>query len=236
MSSIHDASNPSFATMSISSVSAAITLPGKFAAFHSFQAPFQRTIQNWSHGAGTFINDKVIALTPAKPQRTGYLWNNQPVLMTDWEVVFEFKVTGATQGSAGEGMAWWFASQPELLGTVYGSTDYWLGLGLFFDTVSRVESSPVESSRHLILAVCIMSLLIFAQLHCSRSIACALMTCFARQLTCIALIDADSTTTTASAPLLQSAQCGTTALSASILGATAPLRRWVPVLSTSATL
>ena len=93
------------------------------------------------------MNTSFVRLTPAKQSRTGFLWNQVPVTMTDWQVLLEFSVSGL-RNLGGDGFAFWFVERPEMLGAVYGSTDYWTGLGLFFDTFNNdnLGSSPLISA------------------------------------------------------------------------------------------
>ena len=114
---------------------------------HSFAPPFGRTIVDWNAGAGAFVNTSFVRLTPAKQSRTGYLWNTQPVSMSDWQATVEFTVSGL-RNLGGDGFAFWFTEKSEMLGAVYGSTDYWTGLGVFFDTFNNdnIGSNPLISA------------------------------------------------------------------------------------------
>ncbi len=56
--------------------------------------------------------------------------------MTDWEVTVEFSVTGRPM-LGGDGFAFWYVDRPGLLGPVYGSSDYWNGLLIAFDTFNN---------------------------------------------------------------------------------------------------
>ena len=114
---------------------------------HSFLPPFGRTIVDWNAGAGAFVNTSFVRLTPAKQSRTGYLWNTQPVSMSDWQATVEFSVSGL-RNLGGDGFAFWYTEKAEMLGAVYGSTDYWTGLGVFFDTFNNdnIGSNPLISA------------------------------------------------------------------------------------------
>ena len=70
-----------------------------------------------------------------------------PVTMTDWQATVEFSVTGL-RNLGGDGFAVWYVERAEMLGAVYGSTDYWTGLGIFFDTFNNdnIGSSPLISA------------------------------------------------------------------------------------------
>ena len=114
---------------------------------HSFEPPFGRMIPNWNAGAGAFVNTSFVRLTPAKQSRTGFIWNQFPVTMTDWQATVEFSVSGL-RNLGGDGFAIWFVERAEMLGAVYGSTDYWTGLGIMFDTFNNdnIGSSPLISA------------------------------------------------------------------------------------------
>ena len=124
----------------LESVPLSPTVPsdGRFAPRHSFSGPFgeRKLIPYWEVGAGGVVEDKYLRLTPPKQSRTGFAWNNQIVEMTDWEILVEFHVQGR-KDIGGDGFALWFVERPEILGNVYGSTDYWNGLGIFFDTFNN---------------------------------------------------------------------------------------------------
>lgn len=66
---------------------------------------------------------------------TGFVYVHlQPVTMNSWEVILEFGVHGAAPLSTGEGLAFWHVSDPDASGTVYGHSDKFGGLGIFFDS------------------------------------------------------------------------------------------------------
>ena len=66
-------------------------------------------IPNWSVGAGAFVNTTFVRLTPAKQSRTGFLWNQFPVTMSDWQATVEFSVTGL-RNLGGDGFAIWYTA------------------------------------------------------------------------------------------------------------------------------
>ncbi|KAF2144242.1 uncharacterized protein K452DRAFT_285489 [Aplosporella prunicola CBS 121167] len=85
-------------------------------------------------GADTVVRtDKYIRLTADKPSRAGWLFSRVPLTATNWEVELEFKIHG--QGNLyGDGMAMWLTKQRAQPGDVFGSTNRFEGLGIFFDT------------------------------------------------------------------------------------------------------
>lgn len=97
---------------------------GRPAPRHSFSAPFSsRLVPHWELGAGATAETEFIRLTPARQSRTGYAWNSVEVEMSDWEVLIEFSVKGKPN-LGGDGFAFWFVERPEILGSVYGSSDF----------------------------------------------------------------------------------------------------------------
>ncbi|KAJ9639511.1 hypothetical protein H2199_006546 [Coniosporium tulheliwenetii] len=104
-------------------------------------------------GGDTIVRtDKYIRLTADRPSRAGWLFSRVPLTATNWEVYtklyriihgvdrsphfqieVEFKIHG--QGNLyGDGMAIWLTKQRGQGGQVFGSTDMFEGLGIFFDT------------------------------------------------------------------------------------------------------
>lgn len=116
------------------------------AVMHSFKPPFQNKLFFWEAGAGTTITNEYVQLTPAKQGSTGFIWNKKKANMQDWEVVFEFKLKGRPD-MGGDGFAFWYTDKVGLIGPVYGSSDFWTGLGVFFDTFNNdgKDESPLIS-------------------------------------------------------------------------------------------
>lgn len=118
------------------------------AVMHSFKPPFpeDKKLYFWEQGAGTQITPEYIQLTPAKQGSTGVIWNKKKANMQDWEVLFQFKLKGRPD-MGGDGFAFWYTDKVGLIGPVYGSSDYWTGLGVFFDTFNNdgKEETPLIS-------------------------------------------------------------------------------------------
>ena len=51
----------------------------------------------------------------------------------DWEIEVVIRVTGRGRIGA-DGMAIWFTEEKGTEGPVFGSNDYWKGLGIFLDS------------------------------------------------------------------------------------------------------
>ncbi|KAH0538284.1 hypothetical protein FGG08_005104 [Glutinoglossum americanum] len=85
-------------------------------------------------GGDTIIRaDKYVRLTSDRPSQQGWLFSRVPLTATNWEIEVEFKIDG-NGNLHGDGMALWVTKQRATQGPVFGSTDQFEGLGIFFDT------------------------------------------------------------------------------------------------------
>ena len=57
--------------------------------------------------------------------------------MTDWEVQFQFSVHGTGKDLFGDGFAFWYVRDRNILGDVFGAPDYFHGLAVILDTYSN---------------------------------------------------------------------------------------------------
>lgn len=105
---------------------------------HSLYAPYvDSNLQNkfWDFGADAIVDtNKHIRLTQDRPHQMGWLWSRLPLTADNFEISFEFKVAGHASHVAGDGMAVWLTQERAKPGPVFGSVNYFTGLGLFFDT------------------------------------------------------------------------------------------------------
>lgn len=108
---------------------------------HSLISPYvDSDLQNrwWDFGGTTIINtNKHVRLTQDKPSESGWLWNRMPLSASNFMVEFEFKVDGKAHNIFGDGFAVWLSKDRAKSGPVFGSVDYFTGLGLFFDTYAN---------------------------------------------------------------------------------------------------
>ncbi|KAI9733737.1 MAG: hypothetical protein M1818_007151 [Claussenomyces sp. TS43310] len=97
----------------------------------------------WEFGGDTVVRaDKYVRLTPDRPSREGWVFSRVPLTATNWEIEVEFKIYG--KGNLhGDGMAMWLTRQRSQPGTVFGSTDNFEGLGIFFDTYKNNRPGTV---------------------------------------------------------------------------------------------
>ncbi|KAG0749477.1 hypothetical protein G6F62_002365 [Rhizopus arrhizus] len=94
-------------------------------------------LQNrWFDFAGNTVisTNHQIRLTSTRQSQLGYLWSRLPLIGDNFEVEFEFKVDGSHGHLYGDGFAMWLTKQRMIPGPVFGSTEKFEGLGIFFDT------------------------------------------------------------------------------------------------------
>ncbi|KAF2248518.1 hypothetical protein BU26DRAFT_520198 [Trematosphaeria pertusa] len=113
---------------------------------HSLEPPYlDSDMQSrwWDFGGDTIIRtDKYIRLASDKPSRDGWIFSRVPLTATNWEILVEFKIHG--QGNLyGDGMAMWLTKQRATPGPVFGATDNFEGLGVFFDTYKNNRPGTV---------------------------------------------------------------------------------------------
>ncbi|KAK4696397.1 hypothetical protein P7C70_g8387, partial [Phenoliferia sp. Uapishka_3] len=76
-----------------------------------------------------------------RASQAGWLWSRLALAPNSFEVEFEFRVDGKSSTLYGDGMAVWLTKSRAGMGPVFGSTDYWDGLGIFFDTYANSRHS-----------------------------------------------------------------------------------------------
>ncbi|GAA5977319.1 hypothetical protein JCM11641_000063 [Rhodosporidiobolus odoratus] len=108
---------------------------------HSLYAPYvDSDLQNrwFDFGGSTIINtNKHVRLTQDRPSQAGWLWSRLALAPNSFEVEFEFRVDGKSNNIFGDGFAMWLTRGRAGMGPVFGSVDYWDGLGIFFDTYAN---------------------------------------------------------------------------------------------------
>lgn len=67
--------------------------------------------------------------------------------MHNWEVVIQFQVHGQGKHLFGDGFAFWYTKEKGQVGSVFGSKDFFTGLGIFFDTYSNHNGEHKVSQR-----------------------------------------------------------------------------------------
>lgn len=105
---------------------------------HSLQKPYldQDFQSRWWDFGGTTVVDAAnrIRLTYDTQHSTGWLWSRLPITATNYEIEFEFSISGRGASIFGDGMAMWLTSSRATTGPVFGNIDEFQGLGIFIDT------------------------------------------------------------------------------------------------------
>ncbi|KAH1006628.1 hypothetical protein HUJ05_007342 [Dendroctonus ponderosae] len=110
----------------------------KFEYKFSFKPPYlaQRdgSVPFWEYGGNAIASSDNVRLAPSLKSQKGAIWTKNPVPFDYWEVDLLFRVTGRGRVGA-DGLAFWYTqSKGAYDGEVFGSSDKWNGLGVFFDS------------------------------------------------------------------------------------------------------
>lgn len=106
---------------------------------HALRRPFldkYLSSRFYDYGGSTLIkSDSFIRLTGDRPSEAGWLFSRLPALPENFQVEFDFNIHGGKSSSLfGDGMAFWVTTHKGEQGPVFGSSDKFTGLGIFFDT------------------------------------------------------------------------------------------------------
>lgn len=105
---------------------------------HSLRHPFLDKYMSsrfYDYGGSTMIrSDSFIRLTGDRPGESGWLFSKLPALPVNFQVEFDFKIHGQGAALYGDGFAFWVTTHKGEGGPVFGSSDNFEGLGVFFDT------------------------------------------------------------------------------------------------------
>ncbi|KAI8802608.1 vesicular integral-membrane protein VIP36 [Cladochytrium replicatum] len=105
---------------------------------YGLQTPFiEENLNNrwWNFGGDTIVDvNNHIRLTSDRQSSKGWLWSKIMFTSNSWVIEFEFRVQGSSPSLFGDGFAFWFTTEREEVGPVFGNKDHFTGLGVFFDT------------------------------------------------------------------------------------------------------
>ncbi|XP_046420528.1 protein ERGIC-53 [Neodiprion fabricii] len=110
----------------------------KFEYKYSFKPPYlaqkDGSVPFWEYGGNAIASAENVRIAPSLRSQKGAIWTKQPTNFDWWEVNIVFRVTGRGRIGA-DGLAFWYTtSKGSYDGTVFGSSDQWNGLGIFFDS------------------------------------------------------------------------------------------------------
>ncbi|XP_019738351.1 protein ERGIC-53 [Hippocampus comes] len=122
---------------SCSCAAASAAPPRRFEYKYSFKWPHlvqaNGTIPFWIHMGNAIPSAEQVRLAPSLKSQRGSAWCKNKASFNHWEVEVMFRVTGRGRMGA-DGLAIWFTDAQGYLGPVYGSSDKWNGVGIFFDS------------------------------------------------------------------------------------------------------
>eukprot|EP00298_Acanthocystis_sp_HF-20_P007955 c17381_g1_i2.p1 GENE.c17381_g1_i2~~c17381_g1_i2.p1 ORF type:complete len:468 (+),score=178.76 c17381_g1_i2:77-1480(+) len=117
---------------------------GKIEKKFTLRRPYTDYLANWRVGGSAKIEDFKIKFQPQLQKQAGYIWSTQPVGMKSWEVILEIGSHGIPPLSTGEGLAFWHTTDPYSSGSVYGFSDRFNGLGIFFDSFDSDDNGEPD--------------------------------------------------------------------------------------------
>lgn len=110
----------------------------KFEYKYSFKPPYlaQRdgSVPFWEYGGNAIASSDNVRVAPSLKSQKGAIWSKSKTTFDWWEVEIVFRVAGRGRLGA-DGLAFWYVdSKGSYDGNVFGSSDKWVGLGVFFDS------------------------------------------------------------------------------------------------------
>jgi len=103
----------------------------------SFKPPYlaqkDGTVPFFEYSGNAIASEESVRITPSLRSQKGMIWSKQPTSFDWWEVEIQFRVTGRGRVGA-DGLAFWYSVNKGFEGPVFGSSDQWNGLGVFFDS------------------------------------------------------------------------------------------------------
>ncbi|XP_030752265.1 protein ERGIC-53 [Sitophilus oryzae] len=110
----------------------------RFEYKYSFKPPYlaqkDGSVPFWEYGGNAIASSENVRLAPSLRSQKGAIWTKNPLNFNEWEVDIAFRISGRGRIGA-DGMAFWYTqAKGSYDGDVFGSSDQWVGLGIFFDS------------------------------------------------------------------------------------------------------
>ncbi|KAK7788355.1 hypothetical protein R5R35_009505 [Gryllus longicercus] len=110
----------------------------RFEYKYSFKPPYlaqkDGTVPFWEYGGNAIASAENVRIAPSLRSQKGAIWTKAKTNFDWWEVDVLFRVTGRGRIGA-DGLAFWYTETKGAYdGPVFGSSDKWVGLGIFFDS------------------------------------------------------------------------------------------------------
>jgi mannose-binding lectin 1 len=109
----------------------------RFEYKYSFKPPYlaqkDGTVPFFEYSGNAIASEESVRITPSLRSQKGMIWSRLMTAFDWWEVELQFRVTGRGRIGA-DGLAFWYTATKGYEGPVFGSSDKWNGLGVFFDS------------------------------------------------------------------------------------------------------
>lgn len=109
----------------------------RFEYKYSFKPPYlaqkDGTVPFFEYSGNAIASEESVRITPSLRSQKGMIWARSPTNFESWEAELQFRVTGRGRIGA-DGLAFWYTATKGFEGPVFGSSDKWNGLGIFFDS------------------------------------------------------------------------------------------------------
>ncbi|XP_055707371.1 protein ERGIC-53 [Phlebotomus papatasi] len=105
---------------------------------YSFKPPYlaqkDATVPFFQYGGHAIASADSVRIAPSLKSQKGAIWTKSKTNFDWWDVEIVFRVSGRGRVGA-DGLAFWYTTEiGDYNGDVFGSSDRWNGLGLFFDS------------------------------------------------------------------------------------------------------
>jgi len=116
---------------------AAGTPQQRFEYKYSFKPPYlaqkDGTVPFFEYSGNAIASQESVRITPSLRSQKGAIWSRLITSFDYWQAEVQFRVTGRGRIGA-DGLAFWYTATKGFEGPVFGSSDKWVGLGIFFDS------------------------------------------------------------------------------------------------------
>jgi len=110
----------------------------RFEYKYSFKPPYlaqkDGSVPFWEYGGNAIASADNVRIAPSLKSQKGAIWTKIQKKFDWWTVEINFRISGRGRIGA-DGLAFWYtANKGDYHGPVFGSSDKWNGLGVFFDS------------------------------------------------------------------------------------------------------
>jgi len=125
----------------------------RFEYKYSFKGPNivqkDNSIPFWEYSGSALASPEQVRITPSLRSKKGAVWTKSPTNFEFWEVEVGLRVSGRGRIGA-DGVALWYTSQRGSEGEVFGSSDEWTGIGVFFDSF---DNDGLQNNPYIMIVI-----------------------------------------------------------------------------------